>query len=302
VVTRLKDAIQAWYQKNKKVPDLELFRKAATRELDLDIEENMIFMKWYWTVLLPRASGNHSDWHRDICYYNTISKAFIPEGRYKDTMHIPISTEAFLLTAMENYVESWVNFWKLKEDNPGRRIQKCKDSNRQGSKSKTDTDIIKYVSDKKYFAKWTDFDSGASPNGGWSNEGLDQYKKNYEKLMKARQGRMVQVHEFEERVLQEVRKSANIKAKSPEEHKNQKGNNDGKGQDDGSAIINTLVIDDVSQHYLSKAEKVTKDDTNCESGLSSVRDNIGGSSSDEESDRRDMESVHTEHSDEEEED
>mmetsp|Transcript_14660 Transcript_14660/g.26258 ORF Transcript_14660/g.26258 Transcript_14660/m.26258 type:complete len:498 (-) Transcript_14660:92-1585(-) len=302
VVTRLKDAIHAWYQKNKKVPDLELFRKAATRELDLDIEEHMDFMKWYWTVLLPRATGNHSDWHRDIRYYYTISDACIPEGEYKDTMHIPISTEAFLLTAMENYVESWENFWKLKEENPGRRIQKCKDSNGVGNKSKTDTDIIKYVSDKKYFAKWTDFDSGASPNGGWSNEGLEQYRKNFEKLQVARKDRMEEVHEFEERVLQEVRKSANIKVTSPEEHKSQKGNNDGKGQDD-SGIINPHLGDDVYQHYISKADKENHEDTNSKSGLSSVRDDFGSSSSSDESDRSDMERhVETDHSDSEEED
>jgi hypothetical protein len=197
-----------------------------------------------------------------------------------------------------------VNFWKLKEDNPGRRIQKCKDSNRQGSKSKTDTDIIKYVSDKKYFAKWTDFDSGASPNGGWSNEGLEQYNNNYDKLIEARHGRTVKVNDFEVRVLQEVRKSANIKASSPEEHKNQKGNNDGKGQDDSSGIINTHLKDDVSQHYLDMGEMEDQEDTNCEGGISSVRDNIGGSSSDEESDRSDCieRRVETDHSDSEEED
>mmetsp|Transcript_30026 Transcript_30026/g.49845 ORF Transcript_30026/g.49845 Transcript_30026/m.49845 type:complete len:148 (+) Transcript_30026:226-669(+) len=146
-----------------------------------------------------------------------------------------------------------------------------------------------------------DFDSGASPNGRWSNEGLEQYRKNSEKVWAARKDKMEEVHEFKERVLQQVRKSANIKVTSPKEHKDQKGSKDGKCQDD-SRIINPHLGDNDYQCFFSKANKENQEVINSKSGCSSIREDIGSSSSDE-SDRSDMERhVETDHSDSEEED
>ena len=64
VQNQLKSAIFKYHKKNGKLPDLELIRKCALHQIDLDnAEEYKVFM-WYWTTLASKLFAfAHFQWH-----------------------------------------------------------------------------------------------------------------------------------------------------------------------------------------------------------------------------------------------
>lgn len=166
------------YKHEGTLPTMDLLRKCALRDIDLDDNEEVATYEWYWTVALPTMCGTAKHWNREEHFFHTISQAKLSDSKGSQEI-VPASTEAFLVTCMDNYRESWIEQNELKKKHPDRKICHGKKkapgtANKLVDKEDTGTKMV-MVYDPKYFGKYTDNTGGSNILGGWSDEGKAYY-------------------------------------------------------------------------------------------------------------------------------
>ena len=120
---------------------------------DIVTEDDFLCFELYWEEILPRAVGDKV-WSDYVKYYTTIS-----EGMRSDRPHLPCVTvddEAFAVICIQNQCSRWIKEAESQMENLG-------DANANKAKS---TEGI-FTSSKK----------GQNKFGGWSEEGLSQFKQ-----------------------------------------------------------------------------------------------------------------------------
>ena len=77
IQSRAKDIAMAWMDNNGgEMITSEMVMKCATRDLDLNDEQQRGAFLWYWDELLP-VIGGHRGWGNEIKKYSTISEALV---------------------------------------------------------------------------------------------------------------------------------------------------------------------------------------------------------------------------------
>ncbi len=125
---RIKEICEKYMEKEwnveHKLPSLQLLEKAIKREIDPENQEEWDFFRWYWLELLPRATGNGSDWCADLSNYLTISQGCPPDS--PNEPYITPSTEAFAYIAISNNLIRWPALRDAKIRYGGDKVYVCK--------------------------------------------------------------------------------------------------------------------------------------------------------------------------------
>jgi hypothetical protein len=153
-------------------PTAAEIKMCSEREIE---DEMMDTWLWYCGPLMQAAAG-HVDWGENTMYFYELSKATYPDDANK--LRVPPSTEAFLLTVYQGYVEMWTKQYAFRlKHGPKRPYPKmhCK----QGD---TLTD-----EEKKWRCAYTEPDSGAKTYGGWNHTGLTKFVANRKAIILVRQ-------------------------------------------------------------------------------------------------------------------
>ena len=118
--------------------------------LQQEYELNMDFFCWYWTDLLPKATGKHR-WGQGIRTTGTITGHAPPTENAEK--YISVQDEALVLLIYENCGQRFPY------------VAEC-----AGKREEVDVD------DPKYTAKWSDSTMGQIKWGGWNKEGRKRFK------------------------------------------------------------------------------------------------------------------------------
>jgi len=234
----VKKVCEAYYEENgDTMPDVDLLKACATRDIDLTIEANRTLFIWYWDVLLPCVTGRkNKTWKEEIRRYNLImdGERSVPWFKTpKKCGYITPQQEAFACVCIENMLDNWTNLLILDKhpDRKGRKVSSApKDLEDKAEKylgrKLTPEDrakqYVKAVNKKKNQVIWTfgnKFrgkysvnDGGSSLTSGWSDEGKQVFT-DLAKLVKAARARP-DCREAEEYVLELVKKKHDLVANS----------------------------------------------------------------------------------------
>ena len=145
------------FENKGSMPTVEQLVQCLQR--NIKTEDDLEIFEFYWEKLLPKQVGSLM-WSKDVRNYNTICGAM-----RRDVRSHPMITpedEAFTVLVIENSYDRWVK--ELQEKEAGGQ----KDAGGQGSDKRKKPN---------YNGKYTATDSGQNEWGGWSDEGLDVFKK-----------------------------------------------------------------------------------------------------------------------------
>jgi hypothetical protein len=189
VAQEIKKVAWTLLEDKNEIPSVEQIHKCVTRNIKTH-EEMELFM-WYWDVLLPKMIGK-KEWDTSVRYYNTISRATIPDSDPIERA-ITVSDEAMLMLMWDNSHDRWEELWAFAKD-PKNKEKKLPRING------------KYCESNKGQTKW----------GGWTPQGFLAYNKYYMDVKNARKDKnCIQV---EKNCLQELRKKNKIILESAEAH------------------------------------------------------------------------------------
>lgn len=171
--TRVKEACDGWMANNGgTLPTKAELESCLKRTVDVNTEEGKALFKWYWDEVLPKAAGNHSDWHPDHRHYMTISEGKPPNS---DTPYITPSTEAFAVAAIVNNSVKWPAMFKLKQDHPGVKNWNVKGSIDPNMLEVTVEGKTCTLNHTKYHGLYTKVDGGQLKYSGWIKDGRDYF-------------------------------------------------------------------------------------------------------------------------------
>jgi len=148
-----------WYNKYKKIPDLDTIQTHLTLDPDqvppAEKEKHKDLILWYYDRWMPIVAGKHF-WHEEIQYFKLITDTQPIAG--KEKVNCTVTSEAFgLLVNYENYHETWERQLKFK-DKYGKSAEL--------PKSKTDVNEDGKTIDY-YKSKWSNSTSGQVKYAGW---------------------------------------------------------------------------------------------------------------------------------------
>ena len=183
VQNRVKHACFHWMEEHNGImPSEALLKKVIDRDIDLDKEEEVEAMKWWWDDTLVYAAGNLDDWHPDKRHYLPISTAAPPElpGKF----YIMPSTEGIAMAFIENNRSKWKALFDAKKQFPNAKKLIVTAKVRVDASGKETEEFTENHKGKKghilcngqkYMTKWTDSAGGQQEFNGWSKEGRDYY-------------------------------------------------------------------------------------------------------------------------------
>ena len=154
VAAEHKKVMMKQYEEKGAMPTVDQLVKCLQRKIKTE-DEKVIF-QFYWEKLLPKQVGSLM-WSKDVRNYNTIC-----EATRRDVPKHPMITpedEAFTVLVIENSYDRWEK--EIEEKNAG-----GSSSNNNNKKKKPN-----------YNGKYTTTDSGQNEWGGWTDEGLQVFKK-----------------------------------------------------------------------------------------------------------------------------
>ena len=173
VNSQLRKVAWEYMQLNEgKIPSTKDIEKCTTRVINNKTERDLFV--WYIYRLLPAACGNKHEWPEAKRYWYCPSLYHYPENPAK--LHIPVSTEAYILTAWENYSSVWKAQFDYKQENITDKVPKP----RKKKNKKLTPD------EEQYVGKWTSSDQGSTIYGGWANEGRQYFFDKYKEIQTAR--------------------------------------------------------------------------------------------------------------------
>ena len=160
VVGRLREAAKDYMAVNgiDKLPTYGQIESLATRQIRTP-EMKKLFI-WYLDILVRRASGNKYDYSvNKRCFAGPSTCTF---ANHHTKLHIPPSTEAFIVLAWDCYRAKWIAQKEFQDANPGKELPKPRHLNGK----------LENPADSKYLGKYTNIDSGSTIMGGWSHAGM----------------------------------------------------------------------------------------------------------------------------------
>ena len=143
VITRIKMACAAYKDdsSNKKWPDMKMIEKCAKREIDQDNPDEMDFWFWYVEKLVPACCAQNADWSEDHRHFDLLSTSAPPNA--PNRKHVPKSSEAFICTACEGYMEAWKALEEVKLQHKKKKLTpRLKDEKGQVVTEKTVSTVI----------------------------------------------------------------------------------------------------------------------------------------------------------------
>jgi hypothetical protein len=187
VSSEFKKVVWAMFRDGKTIPTIDQIKKCISR--DIQSENDMELMQWYWEVLLPKMIGAR-EWDVSVRYYTTISKARDAEDS-KERL-ITVSDEAMCLLIWENCYDRWMTEWNWE----------------QHQKTCTEEPTEKKEKKPKWAGKFTNSDLGQCRWGGWKAEGYQAFNEYHNLVRDARKDKKCM--QVEKKCLQELRIKHNI--------------------------------------------------------------------------------------------
>ena len=231
-----KAAMKEYESHNKTLPSLDMVVACAKRDLDLSNPDHVNVLNFYWDVILPRACGNMNDWGKDKRFYSTIQEA-APLDNPKKVFVTP-STEAFCVLTYHNNRDSWVAMAEVLDKVDGNKKLVHAKKKGQEDKGIEETATTVKLYGKKYKPLWSESDSGSSRKGGFTKDGLKQFKKYVDMITAAR--KKPESLELEKEFLVLLRKKHDVTGNSIEEDN---ANKKRKRVDNGPAEEEEEVIE-----------------------------------------------------------
>ena len=183
VQNRVKHACFHWMEDHNGImPSEALLKKVIDRDIDLEKEEEVEVMKWWWDDTLVYAAGNLDDWHPDKRHYMPISTASPPDIPAK--LYIMPSTEGIAMAFIENNRSKWKALFDAKKRFPSSKKLVVTAKVRVDASGKETQEFTEdhkgkkghiLCNGQKYMTKWTDSAGGQQEFNGWSQEGRDYY-------------------------------------------------------------------------------------------------------------------------------
>jgi hypothetical protein len=89
------------------------------REFDPDNERDFEMMKWYWTTLIPAATGNAKDWGPDTHLFNCLHNGAPPSS--PTSLYVTPSIEAFAVFTYEGNFTKFTKQHEVKKLHPEKK-------------------------------------------------------------------------------------------------------------------------------------------------------------------------------------
>ena len=221
----------------KKLPDPEVFDKILTRDtssfvpLVTDTAEEAeikrkglemfeLMFDLYVEKMLASCAGS-INWGPNVKYTEEVSKSLMPNSETK--LRITASTEAFTVLIYKNCWKKWNAMYEsyskfLTSKNPGKWV--CLRYNK------------KTKANPEYETPYTDSAAGQKKTGGYTNEGIEEYRRLKKIVMTNRKENGDQISYVEHACLQRLRAKNNMDAKEKKSQAQKDGREPTQWDDD----------------------------------------------------------------------
>jgi hypothetical protein len=139
----------------KEIWDILQMNPEELKKDEMAIQKELFL--WYYDAWLP-AILPREFWREDIRFYRLLTDACEIAGKQK--VLVTVASEAFGLLMWENCRNKWVNYFKLKDEDPTAQVPSGK-----------------HEDAKLHQAKWSDGSSGQVKYGGWKDEAYGVFEE-----------------------------------------------------------------------------------------------------------------------------
>lgn len=119
VVNRMKGVCDKLFATNKKLYPVEDVVRMLIRDFDPQDKDDFPIMEWYWTELIPAATGNTKDWGSNTYLFNCMSNAAPPNDPEK--LYVTPAIEAFAVMMYEGNATKFEKQAEIKKQYPKKK-------------------------------------------------------------------------------------------------------------------------------------------------------------------------------------